>query len=250
MPRFEADRTLCFAHRGYSELYPENTLPAFEAALDAGADGVELDVGLTADGRLAVMHDATLDRTTTGTGSLAGRRALDLAELDAGSWFDPQFMGTPVPMLEDVFDLLGGKLLINVEIKPEAGHPAEERVADLIRNRGLVESVLVSSFNYQTLLRLRSYAPDIKLGVLCHGDEANISHADLLRAIDAFSLHPNLARVPQALVRQVQAEGRRVYAWVPQGNNGQDSMRRAFAASVDGYFANDPEMFLRIRASS
>lgn len=161
-------RPLIFAHRGARRVAPENTLPAFAAALDMGADGVELDVHLSADGHLVVIHDFSVDKTTDGRGVVAQMTAAELQRLDAGSHFSAAFAGASIPRLEEVLDLLRDRCRINIEIKsmdPYA-RDASDRVAAIIRERNLYEQVIVSSFNPITLIKMRHLDPAIALGVL------------------------------------------------------------------------------------
>ena len=108
---------LIIAHRGDLSRAPENTLPAFQRAWEAGADGVELDVRLTRDGRLVVFHDRNLDRTSNGTGPVNHCTLADIRSLDVGSWFAPEFNGETAPTLDEVFESLPRDYLINVEMK-------------------------------------------------------------------------------------------------------------------------------------
>ena len=128
-------------HRGYPAKYPENTLAAFEAAIEAGAVMIELDVMLSRDRKVVVIHDATLDRTTNGKGSVADLTLAELKQLDAGSWFDAQFVGQQIPELSEVLDLVNGRAYVNIEIKSnayEAHHPPdaiEKQVVDWLRQK-------------------------------------------------------------------------------------------------------------------
>src|SRR5512136_697214 len=108
-------RLLNIAHRGASAAAPQNTLAAFRKAVELGADGVELDVQLSADGAVVVIHDFTVDKTTDGTGRVAAKTLAELKALDAGSRFSPQFAGERIPTLAEVFEAIDGKLLVNVE---------------------------------------------------------------------------------------------------------------------------------------
>src|SRR5512140_263558 len=110
-------RPVVFAHRGASAHAPENTLASFDLAFAQGADAIELDAQLTADGEIVVFHDATLDRATDGTGRLSQKTLAELRALDAGSSFSPKHRGEKIPLLEEVFDAVGKKLFINVELK-------------------------------------------------------------------------------------------------------------------------------------
>ena len=105
-----------FAHRGFSSQYPENTMIAFRKALEAHADGIEMDARLTADGRIVIMHDPTVDRTTNGTGKVRDLTLAEIRALDAGVKKGMVFENERVPMLEEVFAELGGKLLLNIEL--------------------------------------------------------------------------------------------------------------------------------------
>ena len=105
------------AHRGCRDIYPENTLEAFQAALDIQADMIELDVAYTRDRRLVVIHDDTVDRTTNGTGLVEDFNLADLKQLDAGSWFDPELKDCRVPELREVLELVQDQMIVNVEIK-------------------------------------------------------------------------------------------------------------------------------------
>jgi glycerophosphoryl diester phosphodiesterase len=159
---------LIFAHRGARRVAPENTLPAFAAALEQGADGVELDVHRTLDGQLVVIHDFAVDKTTNGRGQVAQMTAAEISALDAGSHFSAEFEGICVPSLQQVLDLLGDRCLINIEIKSldPYGHDASDSVAALVRERNLYDLVIVSSFNPITLIKMRHLDARISLGVL------------------------------------------------------------------------------------
>lgn len=248
---------LCWAHRGHSAAFPENTMPAFEAAAAAGADGVELDVTLSADGRLVVIHDATLDRTTDGHGPVSALPWGELARLDAGSWFGPQFAGVRLPLLEEVLEVVGRRVLVNIEIKPEAACvpawapgvvPVERQVAALVRRMALQERVVVSSFNLQSLVALRSLDAALPLGLLCEG-EANVDFLALLGAIGAASFHPWLDALDPALAGRVRAAGYGLFPWVYAEANTPEGMARALDLGATGFFANDPALFLAARAA-
>ncbi|BBD08306.1 glycerophosphodiester phosphodiesterase [Desulfovibrio ferrophilus] len=253
MPTFDLDHSLCWAHRGFSAKYPENTLAAFEAALEAGADGIELDVTLSRDGRLVVIHDETLDRTTDGTGPVSALDWDELGDLDAGRWFDEAFAGQRLPSLSEVLDVVGGKMLVNIEIKPEAACvsadvPVEQQVLDCVREHGLMDSVVVSSFDYSILLRLRGLDADLRLGTLFTGEEENIDFRALLQAIDAFSFHIRAAELIPEIVDLFHEDGIKVYCWTESYDDEALAMEQVLEMGVDGFFANNVEYFLAKRA--
>ena len=148
--RLEGGAPFVIAHRGYSGRAPENTLPAFEAAIEAGAPALELDVRLTKDRVPIVFHDATLDRTTNGSGRIDAHDWEEVSKLDAGAWFGPAFAGARVPLLETALAMLADRVLINIELKPDgfdAAPPPDapaHQVAHLVHTLRLEEQVVVS----------------------------------------------------------------------------------------------------------
>ncbi len=169
---FYQGRLLVFAHRGAREQAPENTLPAFERAAELGADGIELDVQLSADRVPVVIHDFTVDATTDGTGRVSEKTFDELRQLDAGSHFSSAFAGTRIPTLDEVFEAVGQRLQINIEMKEfslwhRTGRLAlVEAVAQCIERHGMASRVLISSFNPLILRDMRRVAPHIPIGYL------------------------------------------------------------------------------------
>lgn len=173
MRREPGSPPLLTAHRGLSSQAPENTIAAFERAIDAGADMLELDVHLTADEHVAVIHDRTLQRTTTGNGAVRSYTSSEIVRFDAGSWFDPQFASERVPMLENVFELARGRCRVNVELKTHVFHrePSglfERRVLEVISRSQMLDQVVLTSFDRSIVRTLRSIEPDVTTGILYH----------------------------------------------------------------------------------
>ena len=160
---FYLDRPLNFAHRGASYEAPENTLAAFLLAAELGADGIEFDVQLSADGQAVVIHDFNLEKTTDGQGPVALKTLDELKELDAGAWFDPIFAGQRIPTLQEVIDAVGQRLLLNVELKTfslrDDGLAAA--VVRTIEDHHLLDRVIVSSFNPLAVRRVKQLNPRI-----------------------------------------------------------------------------------------
>jgi glycerophosphoryl diester phosphodiesterase len=159
---------LIYGHRGASGHAPENTLEAFRLAMDMGADGFELDVHLSKDGQLVVIHDETVDRTTNGTGLVRDLTLEQLKELDASNGM-AAYRGAKIPTLGEVFDLVRGTHhIVNVEIKTDEWfYPQiEEKCLALAAEKGVEDRVIYSSFNHYTLMKMRHLAPDAKLGML------------------------------------------------------------------------------------
>lgn len=236
---FYTDRPLIFAHRGASDIAPENTLAAFQAALDVGADGIELDVTRCATGEIVVIHDETVDRTTNGTGRVSSLPFYALRELDAGSWFGSQFAGERVPMLQEVLDRFGHRLRINIEIKGQSlrGDGLEEEIAEMIRARSLQKKVILSSFNPAALMRARRVAPELRRGLLYAPDFPFYSRIWALPLVRPEALHPQYTLVDERLVRWAHGRGLRVAAWTvdePQ------AMERMIRLGVDMIITNHP----------
>ena len=159
------------AHRGASAIAPENTLAAFRAAAEQGAKWVELDVALLSDGTLVVIHDDSVDRTTSGKGSLGDLTAADLIDLDAGTWFDPAFASERLPTLDQVIALLGELgLSANVEIKQHPHHRSLDQLIAAVRaaiaTRRPETQIMISSFDPACLKAMAALEPGLEMAML------------------------------------------------------------------------------------
>ena len=244
------ERPLNIAHRGASGHAPANTLTAFALAADMGADGIELDVHLSRDGEVVVIHDATVDATTDGRGRVGEMSLVELRRLDAGSWFGARFAGERIPLLSEVFETVGHRLLVNVEIKVAPGHhpmAQEAEVVRLIEDCGMLERVIVSSFSPRSLWRVRALAPHIPLGLLHSKPEPAFLPA-LLRVLglDYAALHPRYSQVDARYVARARRWGKRVHAWTVDEAG---SMARLRALGVDGIITNYPDVLRDVLSS-
>lgn len=223
------------AHRGNSAVAPENTLSAFAEALKTPAQSCELDVHLSADGEVIVMHDATVDRTTDGTGAIADLTLAQLKALDAGSWFGPEFAGEPVPTLAEVVALVGDRVKLNVEIKSAADPDSSLKVVQILRDGGILDQSMISSFGLQALLETRKYWPQGTLALIT-------GHcADLQIAIDNglqwFNVYYH--EVDEALVRRAHEAGLKVMIWTMDD---PAQWERFASMGVDGICTNAPHL--------
>lgn len=219
------------AHRGASGQAPENTLAAFQLALQQQADGIELDVMLTKDGQVVVIHDDTVDRTTDGSGRVKNLTLAELQALDAGN-------GEQIPALQEVLAQLGGQCLLNIELKNYAS-PFDRLpvvVAQMITDAALVDSVIISTFNPFNLPRFRRRCSGVKLGLLTVPGKASLWIWRLFR-YDA--LHPHYEDVDQALIADVKAHSRQVNVWTVDD---PDEIRRLAALGVDSIITNYPQV--------
>ncbi len=219
MPDFYQGRILNFAHRGASHDAPENTLAAFRLAAQQGADGIELDVTLSADGEVVVIHNDTVDATTDGSGAVSALPLAALKELDAGAWFGPDFAGERIPTLVEVFEALGGRVLINVELKGLSykADGLEAKVAALIDRHNLAQRVIISAFNPLRLRRMRRVAPGLPLGFL-HEDQSpgwlRALATGLLIGVNPEADHPCESLVTPAYLARMRRRAQRVNVWV------------------------------------
>jgi glycerophosphoryl diester phosphodiesterase len=242
--------TLIWAHRGASGHAPQNTLAAFLLAAEMGADGIELDVHFSRDGEAVVIHDDTVDATTDGCGRVRDLTLAELQSLDAGGWFDEQFAGERIPTLEQVFEQVGHRLLINVEIKVEAGyHPVDQEAETvrLIEDHQLVDRVIISSFSPSSLRRVHRLNPNIALGFLYARPEPAL----LPRVLEWFgtahqAVHPGLSMVDAQYVRRAHRWGKRINVWTV---NEEHDMRRMRDLGVDGIITNYPDVLCQVLKS-
>jgi len=231
---------LGIAHRGASGRAPENTHAAFAAALDLGAEAIELDCQLSADGELVVIHDETLDRTTDGRGPVGDRSAAELARLDAGSWFGSEFRGERIPRLPDVLAQLRDHVTLNIEIKSARDLGLiEPKLAALIAAERAAEWVVFSSFHPEGVRNMRAAAPWARLGVLCDRDPLPDGLA-LAIELGAELLIPGRRWVDGRVVAAAHAHGLDVWVWTV---NEPGEMRRLIALGVDAIFSDYPERF-------
>jgi glycerophosphoryl diester phosphodiesterase len=232
------ERTLVFGHRGASAYAPMNTLPAFEKAAQLGADGVELDTHLTRDGEAIVLHDFTVDHTTDGSGLVRDMTLAQVKELDAGSKFGEQFRGTRIPTLMEVFEAIGDKLYINVEIKSESAETdgVEQVVADLIARYNLQKRVIVSSFNPLALRRFRDILPEVPIGFLYVPDSPV---ENLMTDLPHEARHPHYSMVDADYMAWARQHGYRVNTWTV---NDPAKAAELYKFGVDGIITDKPDV--------
>jgi glycerophosphoryl diester phosphodiesterase len=242
------DMTRILAHRGASGCAPENTLAAFELAMQQGADGVELDVQLTQDGHLVVIHDETLDRTTDGSGWVKDHTLAQIKALDASQGHS-EYPQQRVPTLEEVFNLLSDTgMMINVEIKDSVvAYPGiVEKVLAVIDQRDWEYRVIVSSFNHLTLARIRQIGSLVSTGVLFQDvlyEPWNYAHQ-----IWATALHPHYLYVDgvAGLIDEAHNCLLEVNTWTV---NDPADMDRMLARGVDGLITNYPAVAVERRSA-
>ena len=221
-------------------------MAAFELALSHGADAIELDAKLTSDGHVVVFHDITLERTTNGKGRVARKTLTELRALDAGSFFSESFRGEKIPLLEEVFDSFGKKLLINVELKnyDTPGDELVDRVCELVVRCALQERVLFSSFLASNLSKARRLLPDVRRGLLAARHLAGAwSRSFGFSFGDYDYLNPCVDDVDSHAVQRVHRLKRRIFVWTV---NKAEDMQRLKGWGVDGIFTDDPGLATQV----
>jgi glycerophosphoryl diester phosphodiesterase len=246
---------LNIAHRGASAYAPEHTLTAYKLGEQMKGDYIEIDLQMTKDGHLIVMHDETVDRTTNGSGRVKDLTLDEIKALDAGSWFNeaypqyakPEYAGLKVPTLEEVFKKFrkGSKYYIETK-SPEVYPGMEEKLLEILDRYGLThkeslkkQQVIVQSFSRESLLKVHRLNPDIPL-VQLYGYEAsaNITDEELREVKEyAIGIGPNYQRIDRDVVNRAHQHGLDIN---PYTVNSKEDMRRLIDWGVDGIITNHP----------
>ena len=235
-----------FAHRGFSGKYPENTMLAFQKAYEAGADGIELDVQLTKDGQVVVIHDEKVDRTTNGTGLVRDYTLEELRKLDASYIYTGEMGFNPIPTFEEYCAWVAGTdLVTNVELKtgvyPYPG--IEEKVWELLQKYQLEEKVIISSFNHFSVLRMKELAPSLKYGLL--EESWLLAPGAYVASAGVACYHPYHGSLTADTVAEVKSHHIEINTFTV---NDEDSVRRLRAFGIDIVICNFPDMVKRVLA--
>ena len=235
---------LVIAHRGASRYAPENTMAAFRLAHKMEADMIELDVQLSKDGVLVVFHDAWLNRHSNGKGLISEFLFDELQQLDTGKWFSIEFMGEKIPSLEEVLQWAAGKIMVNIEIKKEAVHDSpdsevEQKVARLVKDSGMEKHVIISSFDYRAVDRIKKINPDILTGLLYHKKSSGKRDPlDLMKEYSADFFHCSKSEMNKKLQMQLTNAGKRYLIYTV---NQKRSMKKWMGKGAFGIFSDKPD---------
>ena len=216
-------------------------MTSFRKALEAGADGIEFDARLTADGQIVIMHDPTVDRTTNGKGKVRNLSFAEIRKLDAGLKKGMVFENERVPMLEEVLAELGGKLLLNIELcnydEGDERALANETV-ELIEKYDLIDSVIVSSFRFNNLVYVKDKNPGISCGLIAlRGLKGFLARNLLNHSVSVDAIHPDFMDVNESMIRREQQCGRKIR---PYTVNDMKDIRRMYDMGIDAIFTDDP----------
>lgn len=231
------DKVEIVAHRGASGYAPENTIVAFDKAVDMNADYIEMDVQRSQDGKLVVIHDLTVDRTTNGTGKVKDLTFHQLNRLDAGSWKGIQFTGEKIPAFEEVLDRYYGKIGILIELKsPELYPGIEEQVVQVLKERHLDQpqngKIIIQSFNHDSMKKVNQLLPNIPMGVLTSNKEHTTEQA--LRDFSAYAdyFNPNYKMLTEELVNQAYSQGLKIFPWTVRSDEAAEFVLEMNIAAI------------------
>lgn len=244
-----ADRTgiTIIGHRGASEVAPENTMAAFTTALDLGADGFEFDVQLTSDGHPVVIHDTNLDRTTNGTGPVFDATLEQVRDLDAGSWFGPEFAGAQIPTLDEVLAL--DAKVFELEIKGW-GRAVLDTVVETVERAGVFDRVKFTGWNHAMLCRFKAERPDATVDLFCQRPEPWMTEAVFERYVLglAETARLDVAHVYAGVITKPIADGLRQLGYVAHANDAikPEQVERLANAGAQSMSTNDVELAVSI----
>ena len=225
--------TKVMAHRGASTEAPENTMAAFQKAIDDMSDYIELDVQLTNNGEVIVMHDSNAYRTTGVDANIVNMTYKEVKTLDAGSWFSDEYVGENVPSLKEVLELTQGKIKLNIELKPaDNGTALAKNTVRLIEKYNMVNDCVITSFSESALKAVKTYNQEIKVGYIlsaAYGDFYDMKN------VDFFSV--NAAFLSKRTIDAIHNSGKRVYAWTV---NNKESIKNLTNKGVDGIITDNP----------
>ncbi|MEV7973046.1 glycerophosphodiester phosphodiesterase family protein [Cellulomonas sp. NPDC089187] len=233
------------AHRGNSSVAPQNTLAAFEAAWRSGAGSIELDVQLTADGQVVIIHDDTADATTDGTGPISAMDLARVRQLDAGSWFSPAYAGQRVPTLAEVVDFLLRRPDIDLLLEIKGSWTVEQvrLVTDPLADAGLFDRVIGQSFWPETVAALAEAAPSLRRGLLVFGVESVDQLLDQCAALGVVTCNPAgplLVQYPD-LVERLHGAGLQTMVWTLDE---PEHWAQARTLGVDAIITDRPDRLL------
>ena len=240
---------MVIGHRGDRAYAPENTVPSFEKGIKCKANMIEFDIRLTKDGYIVIMHDATVDRTTNGTGLISQLTLKQIKDLDAGTWFSPKFKGIKVPTLEEAIASIKGRAKFDIEIKkePYSNETIEEKLVEEIFKNNILDDTVVISFNFSSLEKVKEIEPRVQIGFLF---SRNYDFEQGLREIlhiKGEAVHPEYHLLNTHLVSEAHKEGILVRPW---NTNDKEEMNKLIKMGVDGIGTDFPDILRSLVESS
>lgn len=236
---------LNIAHRGFSGKYPENTMLAFEKAIEAAADGAELDVHFTKDGEIVVIHDERIDRTTDAKGFVVDFTYEELSKFDASAGFAGVYGFNKIPTLREYFELVKpvDGFITNIELKTsENEYPGiEKAVMELIDEFQLEDRIIISSFNHYSVMRAKAVNPRIQCGFLESSWIYNFGEYTKTRNVEC--VHPRFNSLNEESVAEIKSNSIRINTWTV---NEEEDVERLYNLGIDAVITNFPDMAKRV----
>jgi len=228
------------AHRGHARAAPENTLSAIHAAIHSGADFAEIDVQLTSDGEVVVLHDRDLKRVAGDARRIDELTLADLQQLDVGRWFGPSFVGERAPLLAEVIDLSRGRIRLNIEMKVNGSdEELARKVGQIIGEKRFEEDCIVTSFNHNALLEIRRMNSGIRTGVIIAAAVGDVTR------LEGEVLSIRADWLTESILRQAHRRGQEVHVWTV---NDERQMSRLMLRGVDNILTSDPDLLIHVRS--
>ena len=243
------DNFVVIGHRGASAYYPENTMSAFRAAYEMGAEMIELDILLSKDSIPVVIHDETLDRTTNGTGLVADYSLEELRKLDAGMWFGKEHTGEQIPTLEEVLEFAKGKIALNIEIKTEAvtdqaSGGIEEKALNLVKKYSMEDYVLFSSFDYRAISHLKELDVDISAALLFEKSQSTRrTPSELINDYKADAFNCSRRQFTKRWAEDTQKHNIPVFVYTV---NKEKQMEKMIRRGASGIFSDKPDLLKQV----
>lgn len=236
---------LNFAHRGFSGKYPENTMLAFEKAVETGADGIELDVHFSKDGELVVIHDERIDRTCDASGFVRDYTLKELQSFDASAGFKGIYGFNRIPTLREYFEFIKpvDGFITNIELKTGVyTYPGiEKAVNDMIIEFGLENRIIISSFNHNSVMRFKNLNQTVKCGFLEESWILDFGNYTKKHGIEC--IHPMHWTLTEETVGEMKNNGIEINTWTV---NDEESVRRLYDLGVDSVIGNYPDMIKKV----
>ncbi|MEV9650479.1 glycerophosphodiester phosphodiesterase [Bacillus aerius] len=230
------------AHRGSSSAAPENTIAAFDVAVEQGADYIELDVQMTMDQHVVVIHDDTVDRTTNGNGLVKSYTLDQLKKLDAGSWFDHQYTNERIPTLQEILERYSQRIGILIEIKhPKRQIGIEKAVARIINRFAYSRHIMIQSFDVHALQRIKTFAPSLRTALIIKPDAFKLTK----RKLTTYSSFANGLNMKKTMINKwwidrIHSFGMEVFIWTVKDQKTADRIKKY---PIDGVVTDNPLFF-------
>ena len=248
-PTDNGDELWVIAHRGVSGTYPENTLSAFQAAIDLGAEMVELDVSISKDGIPVVVHDKTVDRTTDFEGDVQSFTLEELKKMEVGAWFSEEFRGEEFPTLRESLELMKDEIAVNIEIKTEAvSDEIEDGIVDkalqIVKELDMSSSVVFSSFDYRVMEQLNALDSQMPKALLYEASQsADLLPSELVQKYQVDVFNCSYRQLSEEWIKDLQSHQ---IPYLVYTVNESELMEELIERGVSGMFTDFPQELMRI----